>query len=89
MATQALRNDTEFVKRYDKVIKEVDRRFDVRGSTLSSLVILCLDNDNTLSNNRRKQFFGRVPEGAFDFIEQCAKEASIVEANERRGRRPK
>lgn len=81
MAEQALevelRNETEFLARYDIVLKEVDQRFDVRGSTLASLVRLCLDNDNTLSNNRRKQFVGRVPEDAFDFIEQCAKEASI------------
>lgn len=80
MAEQALevelRNETVFLERYDKVLKEVDQRFDVRGSTLASLVRLCLDNDNILSKNRRKQFAGRVPENAFDFIEQCAKEAS-------------
>lgn len=81
MAEQALevelRNETEFLARYDIVLKEVDQRFDVRGSTLSSLVRLCLDNDNILSKNRRKQFVGRVPEEAFDFIEQCAKATKI------------
>jgi fido (protein-threonine AMPylation protein) len=80
MAEQALevelRNETEFLARYDRVLKAVDQRFDVRGSTLSSLVRLCLDNNDTLSKNRRKQFVGRVPEDAFDFIERCAKESS-------------
>lgn len=81
MAEQALevelRNETEFLERYDKVLKKVDQKFDVRGSTLSSLVRLCLDNENVISKNRRKQFVGRVPENAFDFIEQCAKEVSL------------
>lgn len=87
MAGQALevelRNETEFLARYDKVLKAVDQRFDVRGSTLSSLVRMCLDNDNILSNNRRKQFAGRVPENVFNFIEDCARDASTPQnANE-------
>ena len=81
MAEQALevelRNETEFLERYDKVLKMVDQKFDVRGSTLSSLIMLCLDNGNIVSKNRRKQFAGRVPESVFDFIEQCAKECSL------------
>lgn len=86
MAEQALevelRNETEFLERYDQVLKEVDQRFDVRGSTLSSLVRLCLDNGNVLSKNRRKQFVGRVPENAFDFIEQCAKKVSTQQSED-------
>lgn len=78
MAEQALevelRNETKFLARYDKILKAVDQRFDVRGSILSSLVMLCLDNNDVISKNRRKQFVGCVPEDVFDFIEQCAKE---------------
>lgn len=77
MAEQALevelRNETEFLARYDIIVKNVDQQFDVRGSVLSTLVLCCLDHNNTLSKHRRKQFEGRVPDGVFDFIEQCAK----------------
>lgn len=67
-----LKNETEFLVRYDKILKEVDKNFDVRGSVLSSLVMLCLDNNNVISNNRRKQFIYKVPDKIFDFIEECA-----------------
>ena len=78
MAEQALevelRQETEFLARYDKIVRAVDEKFDVRGSDLSSVVLSCLDNNGTISNRRRKQFEGRIPESVFDFIEQRARE---------------
>jgi len=78
MAEQALefdlRHETEFLVRYDKIVKAVNERFDLRGNDLSTLVICCLDNDGKLSKNRRKQFLGRVPELVFDYIEHVARE---------------
>ena len=78
MAEQALefdlRHETEFLVRYDKIIKVVNERFDLRGNDLSTLVVCCLDNDGKLSKNRRKQFLGRVPERVFDYIEDVARE---------------
>lgn len=67
-----LREETEFLDRYDRVIKAVNQRFDVRGSDLSKLVMMCLDNDGKVSKNRRKQFQYSVPEAVFEFIEQEA-----------------
>jgi Fic/DOC family len=78
MAGQALdfdlRHETEFLVRYDKILKAVNEKFDLRGSDLSTLVVCCLDNDGKLSKNRRKQFLGRVPERVFDYIEDVARE---------------
>lgn len=80
MAEQALeielKNETEFLARYDHIVRSIDRDFDVRGNLLSTLTIMCLDNDNKISNHRRKQFFGQVPEDVFDAIEKAAGESA-------------
>jgi hypothetical protein len=52
------------------VIKAVNLRFDVRGSDLSKLVMMCLDNDGKVSRHRRKQFQYSVGEEVFGFIEE-------------------
>lgn len=79
MAEQALevelRQETEFLARYDALVKQADDRFDVRGSDLGTLVMMCLDNGGVISNRRRKQFQGRVPEELFDFLESAARES--------------
>ena len=79
MAEQALefdlRHETEFLARYDNIVKAVNERFDVRGSDLSTLVVCCLDNGGKLSKHRRKQFAGRVPDSVFDYIDQVASDA--------------
>jgi hypothetical protein len=79
MAEQALeielRQETEFLAVYDRVVRAVNERFDVRGSDLATLVRCCLDNRDVVSNKRRKQFAGRVPEDVFDFIESQAQAA--------------
>jgi hypothetical protein len=76
MAEQALevdlRSETQFLARYDTIVKAVDERFDVRGSDLATLVVSALDNGGKVSKRRRKQFEGRVPEGVFDYIEELA-----------------
>jgi hypothetical protein len=75
MAEQALevelRQETEFLMRYDAVRKAADERFDVRGSDLGTLVMMCLDNGGKLSQRRRRQFEGRVPDALFDFLEEA------------------
>lgn len=74
MAEQALevdlRSETRFLARYDRIVKEIDERFDVRGSDLATLVVSALDNGGKVSKRRRKQFEGRVPESVFDCIEE-------------------
>ncbi|MNR60193.1 hypothetical protein D3C85_1816200 [compost metagenome] len=64
----------------------MDERYDLRGSDLANLVMMCLSNDGKVSNNRRKQYQYRVPEEVFDFIEQMAQQvlaAQQVEAEEK------
>jgi hypothetical protein len=81
MAEQALefdlRHETEFLARYDRILKAVGGRFDLRGSDLSTLVVSCLDNGGKVSTRRRKQFAGRVPENVFDYLEEVAHEALL------------
>lgn len=76
MAKQAveveLRKEVEFLQAYDSVVKAVDARFDVRGSDLSLLVRMCLDNRGKVSQHRREQFRCRVEEHVFDYIEEQA-----------------
>jgi hypothetical protein len=76
-----LRAETLYLQRYDKVLRAVNERYDVRGSTLSTLVMMCLDNAGSVSRNRRKQFAHLVPETIFDVIEAEAK-AVLSEDNE-------
>lgn len=67
-----LRQETEFLERYDKIVAAVDAKFDVRGNDLATLVISCLDNEGRISKRRRSQFEHRVPPGVFDYIEELA-----------------
>lgn len=69
-----LRDETAFLENYDAVYTAVDDRFDVRGSDLANLVMMCLSNGGVVSNNRRKQYLYRVPEAVFDFLEQTAQQ---------------
>jgi hypothetical protein len=76
MAQQALEIDlhteTRYLVRYDAVRKAVEERFDVQGNTLATLIHACLQNGNTVSRNRRKQFAGQVNEAVFDLIQEVA-----------------
>jgi hypothetical protein len=73
MAKLALEEDlakeAAFLAGYDKVVQAVDRRFDLVGSTLATLVLSCHQNGGTLSRHRRKQYAATVPPAAFDLIE--------------------
>ncbi|HJV62913.1 MAG TPA: Fic family protein [Albitalea sp.] len=71
---QDLAREAQFLAGYDKVMKEVDRRFDLIGSTLSTLVLSCHQNGGVLSKHRRRQFAATVPADAFDFIEAAVQE---------------
>lgn len=69
---EELKKETEFLECYDAVYRAVDARFDVRGSDLSHLVMMCLTNGGKVSNNRRKQYQYSVPETVFNYIEEVA-----------------
>lgn len=80
MARQALekdlREETEFLARYDRIYKAVNERFDIRGNDLTVLVLSCLQNNGKVSNNRRRQYAATVPEAAFDAIEEAWRDAT-------------
>lgn len=69
-----LHKETTFLACYDRVYRAVDERYDLRGSDLANLVMMCLSNDGIVSNNRRKQYQYRVTAEVFDFIEQMAQQ---------------
>jgi hypothetical protein len=73
MAQEALKEDlraeTRYLACYDRVYHAIDARFDVRGSDLARLVMMCLNHNGRLSKNRRKQFRYQVPEEVLDAIE--------------------
>ncbi|NLC35003.1 MAG: Fic family protein [Alcaligenaceae bacterium] len=68
-----LREETTFLERYDTIMRTVDESYDVRGSDLSNLVMMCLTNKGTLSKNRRKQYQYSVQAEVFDYIEQVTR----------------
>jgi hypothetical protein len=70
-----LREETEFLDRFDRVYREMDDRFDVRGNALTTLVIAALQNNGKVSKNRRKQFQLTVPDPVFDAIERACAQA--------------
>ena len=52
------------------------------GSDLATLVQGCLENDNKVSNKRRKHFASRVPEEVFQLIEAEAFAATSRDARQ-------
>lgn len=75
-----LRQETKYLAAYDRITRAVNDLYDVRGSDLATLVRSCLENNNTVSNNRRKIYGVRVPAGVFDLIESEARAAHATEA---------
>ena len=79
MAQQALdvelQQEAAFLQRYDDLYRQINARYDVQANDLADLILMCLQNDGVVSKNRRKQFSGRVPEGLFDYLENCARPA--------------
>ncbi|MOA40402.1 hypothetical protein D3C78_1622760 [compost metagenome] len=60
----------------------MDERYDVRGSDLANLVMMCLSNNGVVSQNRRRQYQYTVPEAVFDYIEQAAREQLAAQDDE-------
>jgi hypothetical protein len=77
MAREALRKDLRgevaFLACYDQVVRSVNERYDVSGSTLTNLILMVHQNGGVLSKNRRKQFLGEVEDAALNFIESSVK----------------
>ncbi|MCY1528361.1 Fic/DOC family protein [compost metagenome] len=69
-----LHEETVFLACFDTIYKAVDERYDVRGSELTNLVMMCLSNNGVLSKHRRKQYQYTVQPEVFDFIEELAQQ---------------
>jgi hypothetical protein len=86
MAEQALdvglRKNTEFLLRYDRVHREIDRKYDVRGSDLATLISVALENNGVISKKRRDRYRYIVPDEVFDAIEQLSHEVLRERADE-------
>ncbi len=84
MAGQALeidlKNETEYLAKYEKIRQAVEELFDLRSNTLATLIHSCLQNDNKVLSNRRRQFAGQCSEDVFDLIETIAGELSSQRA---------
>ncbi|MFY0992472.1 Fic family protein [Halomonas sp. C05BenzN] len=74
-----LKAETRYLACFDRVYCTIDERFDVRGSDLARLVMMCLSNEGRLSRNRRRQFRYQVPEEVLDAIEREAFQALAAE----------
>jgi len=84
MAREALKEDlkaeTRYLACFDRVYRVINTRFDIRGSDLARLVMMCLNHSGRLSKHRRKQFRYQVPEEVLDAIEAETCEALADEA---------
>lgn len=76
-----LREETRYLERFDEIYRATDARYDIRGSDLAKLVMMCLSQQGQLSQNRRKQYRYRVPEEALDFIESEAQRILHADAS--------
>lgn len=76
-----LREETRYLERFDEIYQTTNARFDMRGSDLAKLVMMCLSQQGRLSQNRRKQYRYRVPEEALDFIESEAQRLLLEDSS--------
>lgn len=77
MAEQALdvhlRQETDYLARFDRIRDAVNAEYDVRNNDLHVLITSALQGGGLVSNHRRKQYAARVQNEVFDFIENLAK----------------
>ena len=73
MAKQALekdlREETDFLAKYDLIFRAIDKQYDLRGNDLHTLIRTCMEQNGKLSTNHRMKFAARVPEEIFNAIE--------------------
>lgn len=58
-----------YVACYRTLLSALDRRYDIRGSLLSEMVILCLANHGKLPPIRRAYYQRRAQAEAIDYLE--------------------
>ena len=76
-----LRDEVDYLIRYDAIIRRIDARFDVRGSDLSILVRSALELGH-VSKRRKDQFQHSIPQAVFDEIDAAIREHVQVKADD-------
>lgn len=71
---QYIKREVAHLSKYDTLKRRIDRAFDISDSTLSKLVIFCLEQNGRISNKRRDQYRYSVPEDVFDALEEAYSE---------------
>lgn len=66
-----LKEETEYLNRFDAIYQRIDDQFDVANADLSKLVMFCIELKGRLSKKRRKQYQHMVPAELFDALEQA------------------
>lgn len=79
--TEDLQQQVQFSRRYDRVIKDINARFDIRNTVLNTLVVSALQQGR-VSQRRRDQFAAAVPALAFEAIDQAVRDASLDAADD-------
>jgi len=79
--SENLQQQVAFARRYDRVVKAINARFDIRNPVLSTLVRSALEHGR-LSRRPRDQFAHAVPAGGFEAIEQAVMESSSDETDQ-------
>ncbi|WP_336274041.1 Fic family protein [Vreelandella indica] len=77
-----LKAETHYLACFDHVYAAINEAYDIRGSDLARLVMMCLSNEGRLSNNRRKQFRYQVADEVLDAIETEARKVLEAHQNE-------
>lgn len=70
-----MRQEVAFLGLFDQVKRDIDERYDLRGSDLATLILTAFQSGGTLSNNRRKRYADRVQPEVLDAIEQAVQQA--------------
>lgn len=63
-----------YLMQYKTIHRKVDEKLDIRGSVLSELVKICINNRGDLPQAARDKFKFCVPDSYFDYIETVTKD---------------
>jgi hypothetical protein len=66
-----LRKEIDFILPFDAVHRVINGRYELRGSTLATLLSIALNSDGTISKTKRKRYSEEVPEEVFAAIERA------------------
>lgn len=69
-----LRQEVEYLARFDRIYKLVNDEYDIRNNDLHLLIVSAIQHNGLISKNRRKQLAYQVPAEAFTFIEEIVKQ---------------